>query len=94
MQPIGVYSGKVMGFWSFIFFGKLGLLNCDGICMCVVNKQFELLKFVFNSIHVDLQYNALPPLKTGDVHSITYIHYSTAPKSLQTSVLDFCFPFT
>ena len=27
--------------------------------MCVVNKQFELLDFVFNSVYVDLQYNEI-----------------------------------
>ena len=27
------------------FRGELGFLNCDDVCMCVVNKQFELLKF-------------------------------------------------
>ena len=26
---------------------ELGFLNCDDICMCVVNKYFELLEFVF-----------------------------------------------
>ena len=32
-------------------------MNCDDdICMCVVNKQFELLE-VFNSVYVDLQCN-------------------------------------
>ena len=25
------------------FRGELGFLNCDDICMCVVNEQFELL---------------------------------------------------
>ena len=30
-------------------------MNCDDICMCVVNKQFELLEFVFDSVYVDLQ---------------------------------------
>ena len=25
---------------------ELGFLNSDDICMCVVNKQFELLEFV------------------------------------------------
>ena len=25
--------------------------------MCIVNKQFELLEFVFDSIYVDLQYD-------------------------------------
>ena len=37
--------------------GELGYLNCDDICMCVVNKQFERLKFVLGSIYVDLQYD-------------------------------------
>ena len=36
---------------------ELGFLNCDDICMCVVNKQFELLEFVFDSVYVDLQYD-------------------------------------
>ena len=36
---------------------KLGVftLNCDDIYMCVVNKQFELIEFVFYSVYVDLQ---------------------------------------
>ena len=35
----------------------LDFLNSDDICMCVVNKNFELLEIVFNSVHVDLQYD-------------------------------------
>ena len=31
-------------FVSFCFRSELGFLNCDDICMCVVNKQFELLE--------------------------------------------------
>ena len=27
--------------------------------MCVVNKQFELLEFVFDSVYVDLQYDGI-----------------------------------
>ena len=27
--------------------------------MCVVNKQFELLEFVFESVYVDLQYEGI-----------------------------------
>ena len=27
--------------------GVFAFLNCDDICMCIVNKQFELLEFVF-----------------------------------------------
>ena len=35
------------------FRGELGFLNCDDIDMCVVNKQFELLEFVFDFVYVD-----------------------------------------
>ena len=34
-------------------------LNCDDICMCVVNKQFKLIEFVFDSVYVDLQYDEI-----------------------------------
>ena len=44
-----------MYFGCFDFKGVLGFLNCYNICMCVVNKQFELLEFVFHSVYVDLQ---------------------------------------
>ena len=37
----------------------LGFLNCDDVCMCVVNKQFELLEFVSESVYVDLQYGEI-----------------------------------
>ena len=40
---------------SFGFRGELGFLNCDDVCMCVVNKQFELLE----SVYVDLQYDEI-----------------------------------
>ena len=33
-----------------------GFPNCYDICICVVNKQFELLEFVIDSIYVVLQY--------------------------------------
>ena len=39
--------------------GELGFLNCDDICMCIVNKQFVLLEFVFDSVYVDLQYDEI-----------------------------------
>ena len=39
--------------------GELGFLNCADICMCVVNKQFELLKFVFDSVYVDQNYDEI-----------------------------------
>ena len=59
MQPIGTYGGEVIYFWCVCFRGKLGFLNCDDICMCVVNEQFELLEFVYDSVYVDLQYDGI-----------------------------------
>ena len=58
MQPIGAHGSEVMYFGSFCFRGKLGFLNCGDICMCAVN-QFEILKFVFNLVYVDLKYNEM-----------------------------------
>ena len=40
------------------FRGELVFRNCDDICMCVVNKQFEL-EFVIDSVYVDLQYDEI-----------------------------------
>ena len=57
VQPIGTHGGEVIYFGRVSFRGELSFLNCDHICMCVVNKQFELLEFVFDSVYVDLQYN-------------------------------------
>ena len=37
--------------------GEFGFMNCDDTCMCVVNKQFKLIEFVFDSVYVDLQYD-------------------------------------
>ena len=39
---------------------------CDDVCMCVVNKQFELLEFVSESVYVDLQYDEIS-LTAGSV---------------------------
>ena len=50
---------EVLYFGCFDFRGELGFLNCDDVCMCVVNKQFELLEFVFESVYVDLQYDEI-----------------------------------
>ena len=46
MQPIGAHGDEVMYFGRFCFNGEHGFMNCDDICMCIVNKQFELLEFV------------------------------------------------
>ena len=59
MQPIGAHCCEVMYFGCFFFRGDLGFLNCDDIYVCVVNKQFELLVFVFDSVYVDLQYDEI-----------------------------------
>ena len=59
MQPIGAHCCEVMYFGCFGFRDELGFLNCDDICMCVVNKQFELLEFVFDYVYVDLQYDEI-----------------------------------
>ena len=54
VQPVGSHCFEVMYFVCFGFRGELGFLNCDDVCMCVVNKQFQLLEFVLDSGHVDL----------------------------------------
>ena len=59
VQPIGAQCCEVMYFGCFGFRGELGFLNCDDVCMCVVNKQFELLQFVSESVYVDLQYDEI-----------------------------------
>ena len=41
---------KLCTFGCVCSMGELGFLNCDDICMYIVKKQFELLKFVFDSI--------------------------------------------
>ena len=59
MQPIGSHCCEVMYFGCFGFRDELGFLNCDDVCMCVVNEQFELVEFVFDSVYVDLQYDEI-----------------------------------
>ena len=49
----------ILYFGCVCFRGEIGFQNCDDICMCVVNKQFELLEFVFDSVYVDLQYDEI-----------------------------------
>ena len=46
VQPIGTNSGEVMYFGCVCFRGEFGFLICDDICMCGVNRQFELLEFL------------------------------------------------
>ena len=49
---------SVMNCCDVMYFrGELGFLNCNDIGMCVVNKQFQLLEFVFEPVYLDLQYD-------------------------------------
>ena len=59
VQSIVAHCCEVMYFGCFGFRGELGFLNCDDVCMCVVNKQFELLEFVSESVYVDLRYDEI-----------------------------------
>ena len=59
VQPIVVHYCEVMYFGCFDSRGELGFMNCDDVCTCVVNKQFELLEFVSESVYVDLQYDEI-----------------------------------
>ena len=70
VQPIGTHGGEVMYSGCVCFRGELVFLNCDDICMCVVNKQFELLEFIFDFVYVDLQYDAISPTFTAGYVSL------------------------
>ena len=59
MQPIVTHGANVIYFGCVCFRGELRFLNCDDICMRVVNKQLELLEFVFDSVYVNLQYDEI-----------------------------------
>ena len=59
VQPIGMHGGEVMYIGCVCFRGELGFLNCDDICMCDVNKQFEFLEFGLDSVYIDLQYDEI-----------------------------------
>ena len=53
-----------MYFWCFGFRVELGFLNCDDVCMCVVNKQF-----VSESVNFDLPYDEISlPFTAGPVY--------------------------
>ena len=64
VQSIVAHCCEVMYFGCFGFRGELGFLNCDDVCMCVVNKKFELLDFV-DSVYVDLQMRFISLLLLG-----------------------------
>ena len=70
--PIGTRQ-VVMYFGCECFRGKLGFLNCDDICMCVVNKPFELL----DSVYVDLQYDEFTPTFTAVTCVVSVVMWSS-----------------
>ena len=55
VKPICTHGGKVMYFGCVCFRGELVFLNCDDICMYLVNKQLDLHEFVFDSVYIGLQ---------------------------------------
>ena len=54
-----MHGGEVMYFGCVCFRGELGFLNCDDICMCFVNNQFEHPEIDFESVFVYLQYDEI-----------------------------------
>ena len=71
VQPIGAHCCEVMYFGCFDFSGELGFLNCDDICMCVVNKQFELLEFVCQK-HLLLYQLFMPKMVAHEVVIVVF----------------------
>ena len=67
---LSIKYGEVMYFGFVCFRGELGSLNFNDICMCVVNEQFELLEFVFDSVYVDLQYDRISLTSTAGFVSL------------------------
>ena len=58
----------VVKLWCVCFRDELGYLNCEAICMCVVNKKYELFEFVFDSVYVDLHNDQISlPFTDGSV---------------------------
>ena len=59
VQFIDTHGGDVMYHECVCFRGEPGCLKSGDIYMCVVNRQFELFEFVFDSVYVDLQYEEI-----------------------------------
>ena len=70
-----------MYFWCFGFRGELGFLNCDDVCMCVVNKQFELLEFVSESVYdeISLTFTAGPVCLCGGSSPVSVCEVVVVP---------------
>ena len=65
VQHIDTHGGEVMYVVCACFRGEIVFLNYDDICMRVVDKQFDLLEFVFDSVYVDLQYDEISRTSTA-----------------------------
>ena len=87
MQSFGTHGGEVMYFGCVCVWCEIGFLNCEDINMSVVNKQFELLEFVFDSDYVDMQYDEIYLIFTAGFVSLccVCIHVSVLGVSLRLS---------
>ena len=65
MQLVGAQDSEVMYFGCLCFRGEPGILDCDDIRMCLVNKHLELPEYVPNSVCVDLKYNEITLTSTA-----------------------------
>ena len=65
VQSIGTHGGEVVYFRCVCFRGEIGFLNCDDICMCVVNRRVELPEVVLDSVYVDLKYDDISIIFTA-----------------------------
>ena len=83
VQHIGTHGDEVMYFGCMCFRGELVFLNCDDICMCVVNKQFELLEFVFDFVYVDLQYDVGGTRGSGIVSSAADVLWMSVVRGMR-----------
>ena len=74
VQPIVAHCCEVVYVGCFGFRGDLGFLNCVDICMCVVNKQFELLEFVLSPFMLTCNMmRFISPLLLGLWHCVVFV---------------------
>ena len=59
VHPINTHDGVIKYAGCGCFRDELGFLNYDDVWMCIVNKKFELLEFVLDSVYVGLQYDEI-----------------------------------
>ena len=60
VEGMSVVVNVMLDLMSMVKLCTLGVFALGlGLVTCIVNKQFELLEFVFDSIYVDLQYDEI-----------------------------------